>query len=150
MGRSSAAASTVGPLLPTWLWKLLGTRQNGAWGHFPRCHPLGHIVWALVKNREKWVLGKQGHPFLLTVTPSQKEHQEVLASGGRGDREGFLFLSRAFFLATALAAPCAWCPRGQAQPETAIWRLGRTLLQKGSHTVPQTWAPQTTLVYPTY
>lgn len=35
MGEPLAPAATISPLLPTWLQKLLGSPQNGAWGHFP-------------------------------------------------------------------------------------------------------------------
>lgn len=100
-----------------------------------------------MKDREEWVLGKQGHPFLLSFTPSQKEHQEALAwIRGKEEPEKYSCLPGAFFLATALASPlCLVSPVGSVSAESHVEAPGRTSLQKGSHTVPQTSAPQSSL-----
>lgn len=101
-----------------------------------------------MQDREEWVLRKQGHPFLLTCTPSRKQHQEALAwVRGKGEPEKYSCLCGACFLATSLAAFLYLVsPVGSVSAEDSrVEAPGGTLLQKGSHTVPQTSAPQTSL-----
>lgn len=94
-----------------------------------------------MKNREQWAT-----PFNL-LSPLPKRNIEK-PWRGVGAREVLLFLSGAFFLATALAALLCPLPTGSGSRETAIWRLwAEPSFRSRNHTAPQALAPQTSLVY---
>lgn len=97
-----------------------------------------------VKNREEWVLGKQCHLFLLTFTPSQKEHQEAPAwvGGRRYERGTLVFLEPSSWLQPWLPSSVR-CPQwDQSQLETATWRFwAESSFGRKNHVVSETWLP---------
>lgn len=85
------------------------------------------------------MLGRQGHPSLLSFTPYQKKS----SPRGEGVSETY-YLSGNFFLALA-ALTCLLSPWGRPQLEIAFWGLWEEpFFRRGNHTVPQTLAPQNT------
>ena len=97
------------------------------------------------------MLGKQGHPFLLPPLP--KRNIKKSWHGGEGGRRqrSALFLSGAFFLATALAVLlCLVSPEGSVSAgDSHLEALGRTCPSSEGETIqsPRTWLPRP--VYPT-